>query len=129
MHLTFFVSFVYLLTLPASDTSVSVYLIHLTNAGKSASTINEAVYAISWAHKLAGLADPCRSDLVKTIREGSIRSVGRCVVKKEPITPEILRQLVNVYGFHSKSSQNYKNTTDEKYSPYCLQESLLNKNF
>jgi hypothetical protein len=76
-------------------------LIHLTNAGKSASTINEAFYAISWAHRLAGLADPCEPDLVKTIREGSIRSVGRCVVKKEPITSEILRQLVNVYGFHN----------------------------
>jgi hypothetical protein len=47
---------------------------------------------------LAGLADPCKSDLVKTIREGSIRSVGCRVVKKKPITPEILRQLVNVYA-------------------------------
>ena len=102
----FCLSFIITLTLPASDTSVSVYLIHLTNAGKSASTINEVFYAISWAHILAGLADPCKSDLVKTIREGSIRSVGRCVVKKEPITPEILRQLVNVYGFHNTDLKN-----------------------
>jgi hypothetical protein len=57
----FCLSFNITLTLPASDTSVSVYLIHLTNAGKSASTINEAFYAISWAHRLAGLADPCKS--------------------------------------------------------------------
>ena len=90
----FCLSFNITITLPASDTSVSVYLIHLTNAGKSASTINEAFCVISWAHRLTGLADPCKSDLVKTIREGSIRSVGRCVDKKEPITPEILRQLV-----------------------------------
>ena len=74
----FCLSFNITLTLPASDTSVSVYLIHLTNAGKS-----EALYAISWAHRLADLADPCKSDLVKTIREGFIRSVGRRVVKKE----------------------------------------------
>jgi integrase len=83
-------------------------LIHLTNAGKSANTINEAFYAIRWAHRLAGLAVPCKSDLVKTIREGSIRSVGRCVVKKEPITPEILRQLVNVYGFHNTYLKNIR---------------------
>jgi hypothetical protein len=83
-------------TLPASDTSVSVYLIHLTNAGKSASTINEAFCVISWAHRLAGLADPSKSDLVKTIREGSIGSEGRRVVKKEPITPEIF---VRVHRF------------------------------
>ena len=50
----FCLSFNITLTLPASNTSVSVYLINLTNAGKSASTINEAVYAISWAHRLAG---------------------------------------------------------------------------
>jgi site-specific recombinase XerD len=87
----FCLSFNITLTLPASDTSVSVYLVHLTNAGESASTINEACYAIRWAHRLAGLAYPCKSDLVKTIREGSIRSVGRCIIKKEPITPEILR--------------------------------------
>lgn len=104
----FCLSFNITLTLPASDTSVSVYLIHLTNAGKSASTINEAFCVISWAHRLAGLADPCKSDLVKTIREGSIRSVGRCVVKKEPITPEILRQLVNVYGFHNTDLKNIR---------------------
>jgi hypothetical protein len=77
----FCLSFNITLTLPASDTSVSVYLIHLTNAGKSASTINEAFHTISWAHRLAGLAVPCKSDIVKTIREGSIRSVGRCIIK------------------------------------------------
>jgi hypothetical protein len=54
-----------------------------------ASTINEAFHAISWAHRLAGLAVPCKSDIVKTIREGSIRSVGRCIIKKEPIILEI----------------------------------------
>jgi hypothetical protein len=61
----FCLSFNIILTLPASDTSVSVYLIHLTNAGRSASTIKEAVCAIIWAHRLTGLADPCKSDLVK----------------------------------------------------------------
>ena len=54
------------------------------------------------------MAVPCKSDLVKTIREGSIRSAGRCVVKKEPITPEILRQLVNVYGFHNTDLKNIR---------------------
>ena len=34
---------------------VSMYLIHLTNIGKSVSTINVAYYSISWAHKLVGV--------------------------------------------------------------------------
>ena len=45
-----------------------MYLIYLTNLGKSASTINEANYGISWAHKLAGVLDPYRSDLVISVK-------------------------------------------------------------
>ena len=44
-------------TLPSLDIYVSMYLIHLTNIGKSVSTINEAYYNISWAHRLAGVKD------------------------------------------------------------------------
>ena len=47
-------------SLPASDTTVSAYLIYLTNIGKSSSTINDAFYAINWAHKLAGVTNPIR---------------------------------------------------------------------
>jgi hypothetical protein len=87
-----------------------MYLIHLTNIGKSVSTINVAYYSISWAHKLvgvkyysiswahilagvkyysiswahrlAGVKDPCKSDLVITVKEGAHRSIGHLTVKK-----------------------------------------------
>ena len=84
-------------TLPSLDIYVSMYLIHLTNIGKSVSTINEAYYSISWAHRLAGDRHPCKSDLVFTVKEGVPRSIGYLTVKKEPITPEILNNLVCVY--------------------------------
>jgi hypothetical protein len=32
------------------------------------------------------------------VKEGALRAVGHFVDKKEPITPEILRQIVLVYG-------------------------------
>lgn len=95
-------------TLPASDISVSAYLIHLTNLGKSSSSINEAFYAISWAHKLAGVENPCQSDLVVTIKEGSLRSVGHHVVKKEPITPDILCKIVNKFGLDLTNLKNIR---------------------
>ena len=85
-------------TLPASDVVVSSYIIYLSNSNKSASSINEAFYAINWAHKLAGVQSPCVSELVIAVKEGSLRSVGHSVVKKEPITPEILFQIVQLYG-------------------------------
>ena len=75
-----------------------MYLIHLTNIGKSVSTINEAYYNISWPHRLAGAKDPCKSDLVITVKEGAHRSIGHLTVKNEPITPEILNTLVCVYA-------------------------------
>ncbi len=101
-------------TLPASDVSVSTYFIHLTNLGKSTSSINEAFYAISWAHKLAGLQNLCESDLVRTVKEGALRSVGHYVVKKEPITPEIMVNLVERYG-NSRS-----NLKDLRIACMCL---------
>ncbi|CAC5424022.1 unnamed protein product [Mytilus coruscus] len=45
--------------LPSSDYTVSLYLIHISQSAKSASKINEVIYAISWAHKLAGFNNPC----------------------------------------------------------------------
>ena len=85
-------------TLPASDVNVSLYLMHLSKFKKSTSTINEAFYAISWAHNIAGVVNPCNSKLVSFVKEGALRAVGHFVNKKEPITPEILRQIVLVYG-------------------------------
>jgi hypothetical protein len=49
-------------TLPASDVNVSLYLMHLSKFKKSTSTINEAFYAISWAHNIAGVVNPCNSE-------------------------------------------------------------------
>ncbi|XP_071140495.1 integrase/recombinase xerD homolog [Mytilus edulis] len=89
--------------LPGSDTHVSLYLIDLTETAKSHSKINEMFYAISWAHRLAGLPDPCKSDLVLSVKEGALRLIGHTVNKKEPITPEILKHIVLLYG-NEKSS-------------------------
>ena len=54
--------------------------------------------AISWAHNIAGVVNPCNSELVSFVKEGALRFVGHFVNKNEPITPEILRQIVLVYG-------------------------------
>jgi hypothetical protein len=66
-------------TLPASDVNVSLYIMHLSKFKKSTSTINEAFYAISWAHNIAGVVNPCNSELVSFVKEGALRVVGRFV--------------------------------------------------
>ena len=60
--------------------------------------INEVVYSIGWTHEVSGFENPCDSFLVKSVVEGARRHLSRPCTKKEPITPEILRQLVDRFG-------------------------------
>jgi hypothetical protein len=72
---------------------------HLSKFKRSTSTINEALYAISWAHNITGVVNPCNSELVSFVKEGALRAVVHFVNKNEPITPEMLRhfsQLANL---------------------------------
>jgi hypothetical protein len=63
----------------------------LSKFKRSTSTINEALYAISWAHNIIGVVNPCNSELVSFVKEGALRAVVHFVNKNEPITPEMLR--------------------------------------
>lgn len=89
-----------LLSLPASESDVSVYLVSIIQKNNSFATVDEAFYAIRWAHELAGYDsnNPCSSFFVKSVREAAHMILGHSVSKKEPITAEILKQLVNIYG-------------------------------
>ena len=84
-------------SIPASELHVSLYLMHLSDLNKSSSSINEALYSISWAHRIAGVSNPCISDFVMTVKEGILRTIGQRTHKKEPITPEVLRNIVSLY--------------------------------
>ena len=84
-----------LCALPASDFTVSMYIVHLTETFKSVSKLHEATFAISWMHNLAGLIDPCLSSLVKQVKEGAVRETSKPVTKKDPISPQHLLLLVH----------------------------------
>ena len=56
----------------------------------SYSALEAALDGIHWVHSLYGLSDPCNSNLVKGILESAKRSLSRPVVKKEPVTPEMI---------------------------------------
>ncbi|KAK3101427.1 hypothetical protein FSP39_003485, partial [Pinctada imbricata] len=84
--------------LPASDFHLSMYIIHLTKNGNSATNIQSVCHAISWAHSMAGVKDPCESDLVKLVKEGAIRETSRPIIKKEPVLPEHLIRLIDIFA-------------------------------
>lgn len=101
-------------SLPASTVHIALYLVHISETFNSTSKIDEAVYAISWAHKLAGFPNPCNSDLVISVREGSYRKIGHKINKKEPITANILSKIVHLYG------QDCNNLKDVRIACMCL---------
>lgn len=94
--------------LPASETNVAIYIIHLSTKFHSVAKIQEAVYSISWAHSLGDFKNPCDSTLVNSVKEGAIRSVSHTVKKKEPISPEVLSKLVKKFGKESDSLQDIR---------------------
>ena len=100
-------------SVPAANHHVGIYLSYLFDSHPSVSKVNMAVYSISWAHEIAGYPDPCKSSLVKQIKQGVIRKVGKPVTPKEPLTPEDIKLIVQVYG-------NGSNLIDLRFVTMCL---------
>lgn len=64
----------------------------------SKSVFVNAFYAIKWQHKL-NLCDNIFSEpFLKLILEGGERTLSKPVVKKQPITADILKKVVSIYG-------------------------------
>ena len=83
---------------PAKPIYVGLYLSYLIQKANTPSPVEEAVNALSWAHNLACVEDPTRHPLVNQVLEGAKRILAHKANKKEPITAEILKALVDKYA-------------------------------
>ena len=80
---------------PPNPFQIAVYLQCLFNEAYSPSPVLNVVYTIDWALQLAGLSKISSHPLVASMVSASTqRILGRPKVKKDPITPEILKALV-----------------------------------
>ena len=84
--------------LPTRPLDVALYLEHLIQSDTSSSVLHSASCGISWANKLYGFPDPCLDPLVKNILEAGARVSAKPVVKKEPITPEMISSICSKYA-------------------------------
>ena len=66
------------------------YLEHLIQSETSSRVLHFSFCSSSWADKFYGFPDPCQDPLVKNIREAGNRNSSKPVVKKEPITPDVI---------------------------------------
>ena len=56
------------------------------------------MYGLNWAYEKVGLHSPTKHLLVHAALEGARRQLGKPTVKKEPVTPEMLQNLVEKFG-------------------------------
>ena len=82
---------------PARLEHVALYLQHVLDTTKSRSSVDSAIYGIQWAHNLADVPSPTNSPIVHAISRASKRITGtRVTNKKEPISPDMIRKLVDI---------------------------------
>ena len=88
---------------PADPMYIALYLTHLANNAKTHAPITMAFYALSWAHKTAGLQDPTEHSLPKMVRDSSVRELGKGKNKKLPLLPTDIMSLVVKFGKSTSS--------------------------
>ena len=74
--------------------------------------MEEGFNAVNWVHSIAGLEPPSSDGVVRSVMEGIQRMYARPVVKKEPITAENLREIVE--------SSNLSDLSDVRSAAMCL---------
>ena len=100
---------------PADPLQVAVYLQCLLNETYSPSPVLNAVHSIDWALQLAGLSKISNHPLVASMFRASQRILGRPRIKKDPITPEMLKALVE-----SKITDKSPSLSDLRSVALCL---------
>ena len=84
--------------LPATITTVSLYLGGRIQQGSSFAILDSSFYAIKWFHDFHFKHNPCSDKFLGLIYEGGRRLLSKPIIKKEPITPDILNRIVLKFG-------------------------------
>ena len=83
--------------IPAQAVQVALYLTSLLSNGSSFHPVCKAVYGIKWAHEINGLPDPTTNTFISSVLEVSKRIAVKPNEKKEPISPDTLIELCNMF--------------------------------
>lgn len=85
---------------PASVEDISRYLIYLYQIHAPYSRMETVFYAIKWHYDCNSivLINPCESKFLHNVLLGLKKLLSKPIVKKEPVTPEILKAIMDMYG-------------------------------
>ena len=87
-----------LVPFPATVVDIALFFSHLTSIGVSASVIETIYSALKWVHDIAGVANPMTNPFAKTVVEGAKRETAKPVVKKTPISKDVLTACCQKYA-------------------------------
>ena len=90
--------------MPTRSLDIALYLEHLIESDTSSSVLHSVCCSISWANKLYGFLDPCKDPLVKNILEAGGRNFSKPVVKKEPVTPDMITSICSKYNNNNNNN-------------------------
>jgi len=99
--------------IPAKPQHFVLYLQHLGETVKSKSAVEKACNALAWVHSTSGFASPSSYPFVKATLEGLQRELARPIVKKEPVSGEMLDMMV-------KDVENSDTLSDLRLVTACL---------
>ena len=98
-------------SLPPKPLHIALYLSFLVQCSNTSAPILEAVSALSWVNQVAIVEDTTTHPLVQQILAGAKRKLAHKAVKKEPITPEILANLIERFGQPQASLSDVRTLT------------------
>lgn len=84
--------------LPASIETAVRYFADLADSGLTVATIDRRAAALAYAHRLAGLNNPCTAEPVRAVLRGIRNTIGSAVKQKAPITAKVLQKLLRKIG-------------------------------
>lgn len=87
--------------LPADPIHVSLFLTLLIDKKSSPCTLDSIIYALKWVHELYGYVDPTNNAYIHSLAQSCKRLNGKPVVKKDPVTSDIILELCKINEFEN----------------------------
>ena len=81
--------------LPADSVVFTLYIVSLIQQSRSVSSVNTAVYGVSWVHKKSGHREPSEYPMVKQAVDAARRILARPPKRKEPLSADLVRRVIS----------------------------------
>ncbi len=111
--------------LPQFVLFVQMLISQAKERGNKSGVITTAVYAVDFIHQLMALPKPGSQDSIKLMLEGAKRMLARPVIRKAPLSIEVVRKLI-VYFTPDMGTYTLKGL---RYSVYCALAFVLEARF